>query len=45
MYCCWRERKDAEGHTKKRDDNIVFMDQGSCISFSKGTFFSIPFLY
>lgn len=22
---------------------IVFMDQGSCISFSKGTFFSIPF--
>lgn len=29
----------------KRDDNIVFMDQGSCISFSKGTFFSIPFLY
>lgn len=30
---------------KKRDDNIVFMDQGSCISFSKGTFFSIPFLY
>lgn len=44
MYCCWRQRKDAEGHIK-RDDNIVFMDQGSCISFSKGTFFSIPFLY
>lgn len=27
----------------KRDDSIVSMDQGSCISFSKGTF--SPYLF
>lgn len=37
--------RGCRGTHIKRDDNIVFMDQGSCISFSKGTFFSIPFLY
>ena len=37
--------RGCRGTHMNRDDNIVFMDQGSCISFSKGTFFSIPFLY
>lgn len=41
----WVGVRGCRGTLVKRDDNIVFMDQGSCISFSKGTFFSIPFLY
>lgn len=35
--------EDAEGTHTQRDDSIVFMDQGSCISFSKGTF--SPYLF
>lgn len=38
LWCCQMQRD-----THKCADCIVFMDQGSCISFSKGTFFSIPF--
>ena len=37
--CCGHMQRD----TLKCAGCIVFMDQGSCISFSKGTFFSIPF--
>lgn len=43
-----RNRNVAEikvKQTRRHKSNIVFMDQGTCISFSQRYIFIIPFLY
>lgn len=45
----WARNRDVAevkvNQTRKQKSNIVFMDQGTCISFSKRYIFTIPFLY